>query len=605
MNAVSPVAHYERADASLLARTPAIIPNHSWRLDEGWEDMRSYLEQRLQSLKSWRLPWWQHWAELATNILPRRYHWLVTPNLMSRGLPINQNVVDSTPTQAVLMCAAGMMDGLTSPTKNWFQFRPAIRGLEIDTDGKRWLQDFQQTTYDVMAASNFYDAVHQMYEDEVVFGNGPALIYEHRENVINLQTPCAGEYYLTVGPDNQVNGCWREFTQTITQVVEAFGRDALIGSEIPDAWNTKNNLDNEVVVAHAIEPNFPASSEATKPRLGVVPGGYPFREYYWLRGKTSARPLSVRGFHEVPFMVPRWNTRSNEPYGRSPGMDALPDVRQLHQMVRRHAEAVDKLVRPPMLADVALKNEPSSILPGRVTYVANLGEKGGMRPSYAVDPRGIEFMERTIERVQGKVERWFFNDVFLMISQMEGVQPRNELELSERRGEKLLRLGPVIERNLKEMANGISRITAIMQRRGLVRPKPASLTRVPIEIKFVSKLALIQEALKTASMERTLVMGGRMEGAMPGTLDNVDGDKFIRGYGEALDFPADLWRDQDQIKQIRAGRQRAQQAAVAAEQARELTPAMAGAAKNLSETDTGGGISALQMLLGGAQGGVG
>lgn len=589
-----------QAGSSLLARTPAIIPETVWSPAHDWEDMRNYLEQRLLGDRNWRTSWWLHWAECAANMLPRRYHFLITPNNMTRGLPINQDVVDSTPTQAIGVCAAGMMDGLVSPTKQWFKFQ-APRGFEnrVDMAGKLWLAEFQARTYDVLAGSNYYDSMHQMFEDEIVFGNGPTLIYEHRDQVINLQNPCAGEYFFGNSADGSTNVFEREFTQTALQIVERFGPKAVEGTEVADAWNNKGaSLATEFLVGHSIEPNFPAGMNGQRPKLGVIPGGYAYREYYWLRGKSTPRPLSVRGFHERPYMAPKWNTTSNDPYGRSPGMDALPDVRQLHQMTRRLAEAIEKGVRPPMLADASLKNEPSSVLPGRVTYVPNLGANEGMKPVYQVDARFVEYMEQIKQRLQQRVERWFYNDVFLMISQMEGVQPRNELELNERRGEKLLRLGPVVERNLREMSAGLNRIASIMNRRGLIPPKPVSLTGVPIEIKFVSKLALIQQAAQTASMERTLAMAGRMEGAMPGTLDNFNKDKFIRDYGEKLDFPPEDWNDAQTMDGIRQSRDQAQQAALAAHNAKEVTPAMASAAQNLSNTDVGGGVNALQMLLG-------
>jgi len=594
---------YERADASLLARTPATIPFRTWTSNQDWEDMRAYLEQVLLGLRNWRTPWWMHWGEIAANMLPRRYFWLITPNNMTRGLPINQDVVDSTPTQAILVCAAGMMDGLSSPTKKWVKFEPGIQGFELDTTAKRWFAEFEQRFYDVLAGSNYYDSKHQMYEDEATFGTGPMLIYEDSRYVIDCQNPCAGEYYLGRGAGSQNIVFNREFTQTTRQIVGRFGPKAVQGTDVGELWNTKGaNLETESIVGHSIEPNYPASMYGQKPTLGVVPGGYAYREYYWLRGKSTPQPLSVRGFHERPYMCPLWNTRGNDPYGRSPGMDALPDVMQLHRMVRRLNEAIEKMVRPPMLADATLKNEPSSILPGRVTYVANLGKDTGMRPTYTVNPQVAE-LEKVIENIEHKVERWFFNDVFLAISDMEGVQPRNELELNERRGEKLLRLGPVIERNLREDAHGINRIVSIMARRGIVPPKPASLRNVPIQIKFVSKLAQIQNAAATAGIERTLSFAGRMEAAMPGTLDNFNKDKVIRDYGDKLDFPPDDWNDQDTMNAIRQTRDQQMQQEKAAQAATHVAPAVATAAQTLSQTDTGGGISALQAMLGtGGQG---
>lgn len=603
---MEPEVFYERADASLFAKTPAIIPWKTWTSNQDWEDFRNYLEQSLLGMRNWRTPWWMHWGEIAANMLPRRYYWVITPNNMTRGLPINQEVVDSTPTQAINVCAAGMMDGLSSPTKVWFKAGPAFPGVsfekglsQLDTAGQRWVRDFQSLIYDVLAGSNYYDAKHQYYEDQIIFGTAPMLIYESRDKVIDCQVPCAGEYFGACGNNNSVDTFGREFVLTVRAIVQRFGPQAIQGTNVAELWNTKGgNLDTEFIVAHEIEPNFPASQYGQKKNLGVVPGGYPYREVYWLKGQSTPQPLSVRGYREKPFMYARATHRSNDPYGRGYGMDALPDVRQLHQMTRREAEAIDKGVRPSMLADASLKNQPATTLPSKVTYVANLASNPGMKPTYTPDPRFVEFIGKKIELLQERIARWFKNDVFLMISQMEGVQPRNELELTERRGEKLLQLGPIVEGNLREDAVGLQRVVSIMNRRGMIAPKPPSLSGVPIQIKFVSKLALIQQAAKTAGMERTIVMAGRMEAALPGTLNNINKDSFIRDYGEAVEFPPEDWNTPEQMKALTQQQAQTAKAAAQSHVAEKVTPALAEAAQNLSQTDTGGGVNALQLMLG-------
>lgn len=583
---------------SLLADAPAQINARWWAPSDDWEQMRAYLEARRQSLWNWRTSWWTHWGEIAANTLPRRYHWVVTANQASRGGPINQDVVDSTPTQALLVCAAGMMDGLTPPSKNWFKLEPGIEDWPLDDEGRRWLQETQRRVYSVLAQSNFYDTLATGYEDQIAFGQSPITIYEHRSDVINCVLDCAGEYFLANGDDNKTDTKYREFTQTTTQIVNRWTAKAVIGTPVADAWNNKGpSLAQEFVVCHAIEPNFPADTAGERPNLGVIPGGYAWREYYWLKGQATPQPLEVRGFKERPFMCARWSMRSSDPYGRSPSMDALPDIRQLHQMTRRHAEIVDKGARPSMLADVSLKNEPATQIPGRVTYVANLAQNAGMKPLYVPDPNFVRFLDERIVVLQKRIERWYFNDVFMMINQMEGVQPRNELDLSLRQSERMMRLGTVIHRNLAELAHGISRVLSIMVSRGLIEPKPESLLGVPVAIKFTSKLAQLAEAAITASMERTLTVAGNMEAGLPGTLDNIDGDKFIRVYGSKLDFPEDCWRDEKDVAERRAQRDQQMQAAQAKESA-GLVPGLTQGAKNLSETDTGGGISALQMLVG-------
>src|SRR5215468_6291216 len=57
---------------------------------------RKAAESRLIGLRVNRFSWWVHWRELADYILPRRYKWLITPNMQNRGSPINNYILDST-----------------------------------------------------------------------------------------------------------------------------------------------------------------------------------------------------------------------------------------------------------------------------------------------------------------------------------------------------------------------------------------------------------------------------------------------------------------------------------------------------------------------------
>src|SRR3546814_17378143 len=41
---------------------------------------------------------------------------------------------------------------------------------------------------------------------------------------------------------------------------------------------------------------------------------------------VASHEVQVSGYHEMPYICPRWDTSSGEDYGRSPGMVALPDA---------------------------------------------------------------------------------------------------------------------------------------------------------------------------------------------------------------------------------------------------------------------------------------
>lgn len=594
--------HYELMSPSLLADTPAMTKANWYSNDTKWEDLRNQKEARLYGFRNARLGFWSHWGKLAEAILPRRFHWLITPNTQSvRGLAINGAIKDPTGTQAVRVCTAGMRSGLMSSSRPWFKIKSGLKNFRPDRDAELWFEDVQDRIYRVFSGSNYYQASTQLFEDLIVYGTSVRILYEDRQTVIRSYIPCAGEYYLGAGADLRINSFYRTFVLTVAQTVEMFGLDK-VGPDVQSLWEQKGaSLETEVIIAHAIEPNFSLQMPGMQENLGKVPGNFAYNEYYWLWGRSTPSPLSVRGFREKPFIAPRWATTSNEAYGRSPGMDALPDILQLHLMTVRQAEAIEKMVRPPMLASLALKNQPSSILPGRVTYVEDVSK--GMKSIYEIN-MDIQHMSALIEKIEKRVEKWFFNDLFQMMENLEGVQPRNEMEIAERRGEKLQVLGPIVEGIENELADDLRRTIAIMNRRGLLPPKPASLLGVPLEIEFDSMIAVAQRAAETASMEKGIAVVSSLHKTFPdkNIPDRIDFDSWTKDYLEKASFPTKDMNGDDKMAQIRQGRQKAMaeaaQKAQAMQTATHAIPAMAGAAKDASQIELGGALNALQIAQG-------
>jgi head-to-tail connecting protein len=599
---VATTAHYELANASLLADAPAFAKQQWYRESQNWEDERLQLEQRLYGLRNWRLSWWEHWAKLAEAILPRRYHWLIVPNTMTRGLAINGAIKDPTGAQAVRVCTAGLRSGIMSSSRPWGKIKAGLRNFKPDRDAQLWFEDTQDRIYRVFAGSNYYQTGTQMFEDLTVFGTAPKLMYGDKDSIIRCYNPCAGEYYLGAGPDGRINSFYRTYVQTVIQCVQFFGLKNC-SPEVQTLWENKGaSLETEIIVAHAIEPNFSLSMPGmTDSNLGKIPGNFAYREVYWEWGKATPGPLSKVGFREKPFIAPRWATTSNDPYGRSPGMDALPDILQLHTMTVRQAEAIEKMVRPPMLADITLKNQPSSILPGRVTYVPDVSK--GMKSIYEIN-MDLNHMQQLIEKIEARVEKWFFNDLFQMMDNIQGVQPRNELEIAERRGEKMQVLGPVVEGIENELADDWRRCYAIMARRGMIQPKPKSLLGIPLDIEFDSMIQVAQRAAESASTERVITVVTNLDKVYPDKHigDNVNWDKTVRNYMEKGNFQTSDMNSEDDVKNIRKGRAQANaQAAQQAQQAQAMThtvPAVAGAAKDVADIQPGGLLNALQIAQG-------
>ena len=554
------------------------------------DDYRIYADSKLAGMRIRRYSWWLHWRELADFILPRRYRWLVVSNQMNRGSPINHNIIDSTGTLAARVLASGMMAGITSPTRPWFKF--SIEHLKDDQAVGAWLAECERRMMAVFQESNFYTAMAVMYFDLVVFGTAVVIVYEDYENVIHCFNPCAGEYFLELDSRFQVNQLAREFTLTHQQIADQFGIENVTDDVKASVNSTKNpgmsgQRTHEKLVMHMIEPNdgFP----------GLVPKAFRFREAYWEWGSPRDKLLRVRGFHEWPGMCPRWDVVSNDAYGRSPGMDALGDIKQLQQETRRKAQAIDKMVNPPMIADVQLKNQPASTIPGGWTYVAGLdNQRVGAKPLYTVMPPIAE-MKQDIAEVQARIKITFHNDLFTGITDLQTV--RTATEIDARREEKMVLLGPVLERIIGEgLGKAIDRVWGIMTRGRLLPPPPPQLGNLPthVQVDYISMLALAQRGLATAGIEKLWGFAGSLAAARPDVLDNLDEDETIDEYADALGVSPKLLRDKKLVDQMR---QQKQQAAAAA-QAGQLGQAAVQGAQTLSQTDVGGGRNALQVMLG-------
>lgn len=593
-----PRVAYETTGPAQLASQPAVAKqeNNPVALNE-WAILRQHLEARLAMLRAWRYSWAMHWQLLETYLLPRRGIFInpaqPTPNTMIRGQPINQAILDPTGTQAMRVCAAGLMSGLMSPGRPWFKLNASLTSRDnLPAEAQIWFEQVEERMYRVMARSNFYDSAAQMFEDLTTFGSGPQIIYEDERDVIRCYVPCPGEYYLASSSAMRVESMFRQFVMTVAQIVEMFGVDNC-PRDIQELWRTKgSSLEMERLVAHAIEPNFPVQQFAGATG-GVVKGGFTWREAYWVWGTASANPLSLTGFRDQPHVCPRWAVTSNDAYGRSVGMDVLPDIMQLQMMTARLAEAVEKMVRPPLLASVSLKNEPSSILPGHVTYAANIGTDQGMRPIYDVDPKVKEMM-MNLAAIQQRVKTGFFNDLFLML-EAAGSSRMTAYEVAQRQQEKLQVLGPVVERFQNEYASpAIKRIFRIMGRRQLLPPIPDSLRGTTLDIEYVSAMALAQRAAATAAMEQFAKAAGSLAGIYPEARLSMNAEEWMREYGDFLNVPKKVINPPEVVAQGMAALQQQQQQ----QQQLQAGQAMVEGANTLANAPTGGGASALSMLLG-------
>ena len=122
-------------------------------------------------------------------------------------------------------------------------------------------------------------------------------------------------------------------------------------------------------------------------------------------------------------------------------------------------------------------------------------------------------------------------------------------------------------------------------------------------------LAMAQRAAATAGIERLLALQGRMAAINPAVLDLIDDDTLLREYGDQLGVTHKIFFSPEQVAKTRAMKakqaQQMQQQAMLNHAATQTGPALAQSANVLASTPLGGGVSALQAMLGTGGGGTG
>ena len=522
------------------------------------DTVRQQIERRYSYLMTEGANWRVRWRELSSYITPYTSRFQSTDR--NRGTEKNYWILNEAATNACDTLSAGMMSGMTSPARPWFKLMaldPALNELKVV---KVWLDLVQQRMADIFLRSNLYTTLPMTYSDLGVYGTAAFLLERDDENVIRCQPFTVGSYYFANGARGMVDTCYRIFQMTARQLSEKFGEEncsdavkaALEGGKSADAW---------FEVIHAVEPN-PEFDPSRK--LGKFKK---FRSVYLERGAAEGRILREAGYDSFPVMATRWSVTGEDAYGSSPGMKVLGVVKALQVRERRFDQAVEKMNNPPINAPVSIRKSPLSTLPGGVNYVSQMGDK--VEPTYVLNPAMLAPLSESIEKAERRIAKAFFADLFLMIAN-DDRSGMTATEILERKEEKMLMLGPVLERLNDELLDPlIGRTFDMMMELNVVPPPPPELHGQSLNVEYISILAQARKLQNVTSIQQTAAYVQSIAPQFPDVLDTFDSDASVQAFADAVGVPPLLIRDAMERAQIRAQRAQAQQAQQAMAQAQQ------------------------------------
>ena len=528
----------------------------------------SIKRRRLTALKSERSSFNPLYKDISTNLLPMAGRF----NTTDRNKRRDSTIIDQAGAQAHKILVSGMMAGMTSPARPWHRLQTTDPQLNDYAPVKKWLDDVSGILRDIFARSNFYRAQTTTYQEVTSFGTSASLILPNFDNVIHCHSMTTGQYWIAADNLGYVNTLYREWEMTVESIVAEFGLDN-VSRSIKDLYN-KGNYDDWITVVQAIEPRKDRD-HTKRDNLNMPISSCTFEAG---EGKEDVY-LRESGFKEFPGRVARWDLSGGDVYATNcPGIEAFRAIEQLQHQSIDKGKAIKYMADPAIIVPNTMAL--GDYLPGGVsTYSGDGAQKVQNARDVRID---LNALLLDIQDVRQRIDTHFYADLFQMITRSTDRQ-RTATEIAERHEEKLLMLGPVLERlHHEDLAPSVERTFRYAFDAGILPPVPKEMEGADIKIEFISVLAQAQKAVGLSAMDQLLMTVGNVAKLKPDVIDKVNGDAWIDKASDILGVDPDLVVANDQVQLVRQERAEQQQA----QQMADMLPSTAQAAKTLSETNT-------------------
>lgn len=545
------------------------------------EDRLEY-EPRWKSIRDTQLPWVGNFTDTGDETNPAR----------RRDLKTMTNV----PWLAAQTFAAGVMSGLTPPSRQWFKFGFDNSALAEDMEALHVLDQRQEIVSAYLSRSNFYNAIFQVYM-ELPVGQSPLGIFAASDGLY-FQQYQVGTYYLGTSASGQVNTFARKYKLTAAQLAEQFGEENL-PENIKTLLKASGKYSKKFDVYWLVEPNNDKEPDG----LGNL--HMPYRSMYWLGNAANDKNggfLYIGGFEEFPVPVARYQVNGNNSYAMGPAWYAEGDAKQLNILKEDYLRAVELGVKPPLKSTSSVYNKGISLKPGGVTIADEQAGSNTVEPLFNVAVN-LQDLQAEIMRLEESIKRTYSADLFLLLDGIDRGQ-MTAREVMERQQEKLQQLGPVVERlQFEFLSPSIMRVYNILDRAGIFPAIPdevaARIAEAEIKIEYISPLAQAQKMSGLVNIEQGISFVAQLAQLDPQVLLTTDFMGAVRKYYDMLGAPAVMRRSEEETQQLIAQQQQAAQEQEAAAQtmaAMQAAAPAAQAAKNLTEAANDGNPALAQWL---------
>ena len=550
--------------------------------------------QRREELKTRKSNWEYPFQILGKYIYTRKQQFQQTLN---EGSFLNDGMInDSTAVRANAAMASAIMGALWKSGGKTFRIRKPD-WMENSSANKKYYKAVNKEIAEAMESpkAGFEMAFHEFLCEEGAFGtSGLALFQGDYQNPLIFKSWSIQTLMVAEGPDGFVDTVYYDERITIHSLVGRYGLKAL-PKDLQDKYNNPKTKYDKVVLSVGIEPR----NEDEQKKGGASDKGMPVASYHFIAEDQAM--LKESGYAEMPVRVGRWYKLSNEEYGRSPGMDALPAIMQINAFKESLLVGVEKKVDPPLyvMDDGALGAAVVDTSARGLSVFNAIGRAPGQPPiGQLMDIGELQSVALAIEKTAEEILQHF------LIDKLYDLNNKTRMTLGEAEIRQQIRgdaLSSIYARHTAEILNPlITRAYNILFGMGILGIKEDDEpTRKLLEAEGVEPIILPPDVVAAIELNRTLyeidyispaanvMREGEYQGIIatvnnviqlaqvkPDVVDVVDTDRVIEYSQELGGAPADIINAVDKIEQIRADRAEAQKAAAEAEMAQMKTQAL-------------------------------
>jgi hypothetical protein len=413
--------------------------------------------------------------------------------------------------------------------------------------------------------SRFYSSCHEDYLDAGSFGTG--VIYnwwEPGSRQLRYKALPLSECFFDENENDEVDTLSREFKWSARQMKATFG-------DLPDnveRGSQKNQFNvKKWTIVHMVIPRTDRSVTSKTNR------NMPWGSYYYVR--ETKEMLSESGFKTFPYMVNRWTKISNEPYGRSPAMKCLPDIKVLNRFEYLNLKIMSKYADPP----IAIPNE-GYLLPFRTGPGAvNFKEPETEEPFVFQYQGTMQMNEQKLEQKRAYIKECFFVDFARL--EKENLE-MTAYEVQDRRDEKMRLSLPQLYRTEDELLDPlIKRGFQLMSAAGMITQAPPNIRGRKLKIVYSNQASQAQMGSKAQAIMMFLQELTPWAQVDPTVLQRVRSEEVPRLLARLRNVSQTIIRSDQEVEEIQ------QQAAMQQqlEQIANVSEPVSNAVKNFADAN--------------------